>query len=55
MLTYVTGNHGKYLSVKEAANKWGISDRRIQILCNQDRILGVIRIGNTWGIPDNVV
>lgn len=45
----------KYLSVKEAANKWGISDRRIQILCNQDRILGVIRIGNTWGIPDNVV
>ena len=43
----------KYLSAKEAANKWGISDRRVQILCNQDRIPGVIRIGNTWGIPDN--
>lgn len=43
----------KYLSAKEAANKWGISDRRVQILCNQDRIPGVIRIGNIWGIPDD--
>ena len=43
----------KYLAAKEAANKWGISDRRVQILCNQDRIPGVIRIGNTLGIPDN--
>ena len=43
----------KYLSAQEAANKWGISDRRVQILCNQDRIPGVIRIGNIWGIPDD--
>ena len=43
----------KYLSAKEAADKWGISDRRVQILCNQDRIQGVIRIGSTWGIPDD--
>ena len=43
----------KYLSEKEAADKWGISDRRVQILCNQDRIPGVIRIGNIWGIPDD--
>ncbi len=42
-----------YLSAKEAADKWGISDRRVQILCNQNRIPGVIRIGSTWGIPDN--
>lgn len=42
----------KYLSSKEAADKWGISERRVQILCNQDRIAGVIRIGSTWGIPD---
>lgn len=44
----------KYLSSKEAADKWGISERRVQILCNQNRIDGVIRIGSTWGIPDNV-
>lgn len=43
----------KYLSSKEAADKWGISERRVQILCNQDRIAGVIRIGSTWGIPDD--
>lgn len=43
----------KYLSAKEAADKWGISDRRVQILCNQDRIPGVIRIGTIWGIPDD--
>ena len=43
----------KYLSSKEAADKWGISERQVQILCNQDRIEGVIRIGSTWGIPDD--
>ena len=43
----------KYLSAKEAAEKWGIGERRVQRLCNQDRITGVIRIGSTWGIPDN--
>ena len=41
----------KYLSSKEAADKWGISERRVQILCNQDRIAGVIRIGSTWAFP----
>ena len=43
----------KYLSAKEAAEKWGIGERRVQTLCTQDRIDGVIRIGSTWGIPDN--
>ena len=41
----------QYLSVKEAAEKWGISRRRVQLLCSQDRIEGTIRIGNTWAIP----
>lgn len=44
----------KYLSTKEAAKKWGIGERRVQRLCNQGRIPGVIRIGSTWGIPDDV-
>lgn len=43
----------KYLSVTETAARWGISTRRIQILCNEDRIPGAIRIGRTWAIPDN--
>lgn len=43
----------KYLSAKEAAEKWGIGERRVQRLCNENRISGVIRIGTTWGIPDD--
>lgn len=43
----------KYLSVAETAERWGISMRRIQILCNEDRILGAIRIGRIWAIPDD--
>lgn len=43
----------KYLSAKEAAEKWGISKRRIQVLCTQNRIDGLIRVGNAWGIPSD--
>ena len=41
----------KYLSAKDTAEKWGISKRRIQVLCTQNRIDGLIRVGNAWGIP----
>ena len=40
-----------YLSVREAAEKWGLSTRRIQILCTGGRINGADRIGNMWVIP----
>lgn len=43
----------KYLSIKETAERWGISTRRIQILCRDERIPGTILIGRTWGIPDD--
>lgn len=43
----------KYLSVTQTAERWGISPRRIQILCNEERILGAVRIGRSWAIPDN--
>ena len=42
----------KYLSIKETAKRWGITPRRIQVLCAQDRIEGAIRIGNIWAIPE---
>ena len=41
----------KYLSIAQTAEKWGISTRRIQILCNEDRIPGAMRIGYVWAIP----
>lgn len=41
----------EYLSIKQTSDKWGISGRRIQILCVQGRIEGAIKIGSYWAIP----
>ena len=43
----------KYLSAKQTAVKWGISPRRIQILCKEERIQGAFIVGNSWAIPEN--
>ncbi|MHB8061063.1 MAG: DNA-binding protein [Ruminiclostridium sp.] len=40
-----------YISVRDAAVKWEISERRIQKLCEENRIDGVIRFGRSWAIP----
>ena len=41
----------EYMSCPEAAKKWGISERRVQILCKENRIPGVSTIGYIWLIP----
>lgn len=43
----------KYLSITQTAERWGISTRRIQILCSEGRVPGAIRIGSVWGIPED--
>ena len=43
----------KYLSVKQTAEKWGISPRRIQILCKEERVPGAFIVGNSWAIPED--
>ena len=43
----------KYLSIAQTAERWGISTRRIQILCGEGRVPGAIRIGTVWGIPED--
>lgn len=43
----------KYLSTFEVAEKWGISHRRVGILCNENRIPGAQRAGGRWIIPEN--
>jgi len=40
-----------YMSVKEAAEKWEISERQVQKLCAVGRIYGVERFANSWVIP----
>lgn len=42
-----------YLSLRETAEKWGLSIRRVQTLCSTERIPGAIKIGSYWAIPDN--
>ena len=41
----------EYLSTTQIAGKWNISSRRIQILCNEGRIPGAMKVGPTWVIP----
>lgn len=41
----------EYMSAKEAAIKWGISQRRVSILCAEKRIAGATMLGKMWLIP----
>ena len=45
----------EFLSTKQTSEKWGISARRIQILCAENRISGAVRVGKTWIIPADAV
>lgn len=42
-----------YMTTKQAAEKWKVSDRRVLQFCNSGRIEGAEKIGNTWLIPKN--
>ena len=40
-----------YITVKQASEKWGISDRRVRVLCSEGKIPGAYQEGRTWKIP----
>lgn len=40
-----------FMTVNDAAKKWGISDRRVRILCSEGKIKGAYRDGRAWKIP----
>ncbi|MCD8088387.1 MAG: Fic family protein [Oscillospiraceae bacterium] len=40
-----------FMTVKEAAEKWGVSDRRIRALCAEGKIPGAFQEGRGWKIP----
>ncbi len=42
----------KFLSTQEAGEKWGLSKRRVAVLCAEGRISGIQKTGNTWLIPE---
>ena len=41
----------EFISAPEAAKKWGISERRVQKLCEENRIPGVAKFSRLWLIP----
>ena len=45
----------EYMKVTQAAEQWGISDRRVRILCQQGKIEGVIQKGRSYLIPCDAV
>lgn len=42
-----------FMSAREAAEKWGISQRRVAVLCSENRIPNAEMVGNMWIIPNN--
>lgn len=42
-----------FISAKEAAEKWNISQRRVSVLASENRINGAMMVGNMWIIPSN--
>lgn len=40
-----------FMSAREAADKWGISQRRVAVLCSEKRIENAAMVGNMWIIP----
>ncbi len=40
-----------FMTAKQASEKWGISDRRIRVLCSEGKIPGAYREGRGWKIP----
>ncbi len=43
----------KYISIKEASERWKISDSRIRLLCREGRIEGAVKVGRNWLIPSH--
>jgi len=50
---YLRRIHMDFVSAKEAADKWDISKRRVQVLCSEGRINGAKKVGMMWIIPGN--
>lgn len=42
-----------YITVQEAAEKWGVTPRQVQILCKGNRIAGASRLSRIWIIPED--
>ena len=44
-----------YISVKDAADKWDVSVRQVQIWCKNGKIKDVLLFGKSWAIPTDTL
>lgn len=42
-----------YLTIKEVADKWNVTPRRVQRMCLDGKINGAQKFGRDWAIPEN--
>ena len=45
------GLEAQLMTTSEAAKLWGITTRRVQVLCDTGKVPGAVRMGRTWIIP----
>jgi len=45
------GLETELMTAKDAAELWGITPRRVQVLCDNGKVSGAVRMGRTWIIP----
>ena len=44
-----------YWEVSEIAEVWGITARRVQVMCADGRIPGAVKFGRSWAIPEEAI
>jgi hypothetical protein len=45
------GLESELMTTRDASEIWGITPRRVQILCDKGKVQGAFRMGRTWTIP----
>jgi len=53
-IALMTGEKMDYISTKELAKRWGVSNSRILFLVKENRLPGAVKIGHSWVFPDNI-
>lgn len=43
----------EFLTTSQIAEKWGLTERRIRMMCQEGKIEGAFLVGKTWNIPEN--
>lgn len=41
----------EYMTVREAARRWNVTERLVQRLCADGRVDGAVKFGRSWGVP----